>query len=406
MNLVSALLYGLFFFVQVLVAIYILVPTFSLLSYLLLNWLKIKTPYQKKPFLTDRNFEFGFIVTAHQEAQFILPIVDSILKQSYPNFYVYVVADDCDLSGIHFADPRVVVLKPEPPLHAKIKSIRYAIAEFKKKHDAIIILDSDNLIHPQFLQVMNNHFRKGYRVVQADFKPKNTDTVYARMDAIGDLYNFFLDREARMRLGISSSIWGSGVAIDYDLYNEVEYTSFLGGFDKKMQAHLVQRVPRMMFAPEAILYDEKVASGKSLETQRTRWIFAYFKYFKDSWAIFRNGIKRGNFNLIYFGFITLRPPLFIVLGAALLITVINYFVSTTLFVTWLLLLLSFVLSFVGIVLLKGKNAKYLYALLLIPVFVLRQVAALLKIKRANKAFLKTQHTKLVFIDDLLKRNVS
>jgi hypothetical protein len=226
------------------------------------------------------------------------------------------------------------------------------------------------------------------------------------MDAIGDLYNFFLDREARMRLGISSSIWGSGVAIDYDLYNEVEYTSFLGGFDKKMQAHLVQRVPRMMFAPEAVLYDEKVASGKSLETQRTRWIFAYFKYFKDSWAIFRNGIKRGNFNLIYFGFITLRPPLFIVLGTALLITGINYFVSQTLFITWLLLLLSFVLSFVGIVLLKGKSVKYVHALFMIPLFVLRQVAALLKIKQANKAFLKTQHTKLVFIDDLLKRNVS
>jgi cellulose synthase/poly-beta-1,6-N-acetylglucosamine synthase-like glycosyltransferase len=116
------------------------------------------------------------------------------------------------------------------------------LAQFKKKHDAVIILDSDNLIHPQFLQVMNNHFRKGYRVVQCDFKPKNTDTVYARMDAIGDMFNFFIDREARMRLGISASIWGSGVAIDYDLYNEVEYNNFLGGFDKKLQAHLVQRV--------------------------------------------------------------------------------------------------------------------------------------------------------------------
>lgn len=402
MNVVSVL-FGLFVFIQIVVAIYILVPTFSLLAYLLLNLFKVKRPYDKKPFLTDKNFEFGFIVTAHQEAQFIVPIVDSILKQTYPHFYVYVVADDCDLTGIHFTDKRVVVLKPEPALHAKIKSIRYALSNFVRKHDAVIILDSDNLIHPRFLEVMNNHFRKGYRVVQADFKPKNTDTVYARMDAIGDLYNFFLDREARMRLGISSSIWGSGVAIDYDLYNEVEYTSFLGGFDKKMQAHLVQRVDRMMFAPDAILYDEKITSGHSLETQRTRWIFAYFKYFRDSWAIFWNGIRRGNFNLIYFGFITLRPPLFIVLGAAFLVTIINYFVSTTLFVVWLCLLLSFVLSFVGIVALKGRSVKYLQALAMMPLFVLRQVAALFKIGKANKSFLKTQHTELVFIDDLLKR---
>lgn len=406
MSLLVSALFFLFLFIQLLIALYILVPTFSLLSYLVLNLFKVKTPYQKKPFLTNRDFEFGFIVTAHQEAQFILPIVDSILKQTYPNFYVYVVADDCDVSNMPFTDRRVILLKPQTPLHSKIKSIQYALSNFKKKHDAVIILDSDNLIHPHFLEVMNNHFRKGYRVVQADFKPKNTDTIYARMDAIGDMYNFFLDREARMRLGISSSIWGSGVAIDYDLYNEVKYTSFLGGFDKKLQAHLVQRVDRMMFAPEAILYDEKITSGGSLETQRTRWIFAYFTYLKDSWAIFRNGIKRGNFNLVYFGFITLRPPLFMVLGAAFLITTINYFISKALFVTWLALLLSFVLSFIGIVALKSKSVKYLQALVMMPFFVLRQVAALLKISKAKTSFLKTQHTKLVYIDDVMEQEQS
>jgi hypothetical protein len=36
-----------------------------------------------------------------------------------------------------------------------------------------------------------------------------------------------------------------------------------------------------------------------------------------------------------------------------------------------------------------------------PVFVLRQVAALFKLKKARKSFLPTQHTKLLFIDDLL-----
>jgi cellulose synthase/poly-beta-1,6-N-acetylglucosamine synthase-like glycosyltransferase len=403
MNVVLTILYALFLFLQTVFAIYILVPSFSLLSYLLFNLFKVKTPYEKAPFLTDKNFSFGIIVTAHQEAQFILPIVDSILKQTYPHFHVYVVADDCDLTGIGFTDKRVVVLKPETPLHAKIKSIRYALSRFVRKHDAVVILDSDNLIHPDFLNVMNNHFRKGYRVVQAAFKPKNVDTLYARMDAVGDLYNFFLDREARMRLGISSSIWGSGVAIDYDLYNEVEYTSFLGGFDKKLQAHLVQRVRRMMFAPDAVLYDEKVASGGSLQTQRTRWIFAYFNYFGDSWAIFWNGVKRGSFNLMYFGFITLRPPLFIVLGAAFVITAANYFISSTLFAVWLLLLLSFVLSFIGIVALKGRSVTYLQALFAMPLFVLRQAAALFRVRQANKSFLKTQHTKLLFIDDLLKR---
>jgi hypothetical protein len=45
--------------------------------------------------------------------------------------------------------------------------------------------------------------------------------------------------------------------------------------------------------------------------------------------------------------------------------------------------------------------RYIKTLALMPLFVLRQVAALLKINRAKKSFMKTQHDRLVFIDDLL-----
>lgn len=389
---------------QLVVACYVVLPFLLLLLYILLRAFNIKTPFEKKPFLTDKNFDFAFIVTAHQEAQFILPIVDSILKQTYPHFTVYVVADDCDISGMHFKDGRVQLLKPEPALHAKIKSIQFAVANFSRAHDALIILDSDNLLHPHFLHVMNAHFQKGYRVVQCDFKPKNEDTRFARMDAIGDLYNFFLDREMRMRLGLSASIWGSGVAIDTDLYKSVKYEHGLGGFDKRLQAHLMQSTPRIAFAPDAVLYDEKIDSGASLETQRTRWIFAHFRHASDNWKLFVNGLKRLDFNLIYNGFVSLRPPLFITLGAAFLIFIINLFINPMLALVWAVILFSFVLSFVGIVAIKSKNPAYLRTLFSMPLFVLRQVAALFKIKKANRSFLKTKHTAVVYIDDVLKEN--
>jgi cellulose synthase/poly-beta-1,6-N-acetylglucosamine synthase-like glycosyltransferase len=404
MQTLTSFLLILFYIIQGIVALYVLIPFLSLLSYFITNLFRIKGPYERKPFLTDKNYEFGIVITAHQETSFIIPLVDSILKQTYQQFYIYVVADDCDVTSLNFTDQRVNILKPSPSLHSKIKSIHYAVNQFVRKHDAMIILDADNLIHPQFLNVINNHFRKGYRVVQADFKPKNTDTVYARMDAIGDMFNFFIDREVRMKLGISPAIWGSGVAIDLDLYKEVEYSNFLGGFDKKLQSHLVQQVDQIAFSTDAILYDEKISSGKSLENQRTRWISSYFKYFKESLAIFFKGIKTFNFNLVYFGFITLRPPLFIVIGAALLLTLVNYFINPVLFVIWLCVLVSFVLSFIAIVVVKGKSIQYLQALCMLPLFVLRQVAALMKIKKAKTSFLKTQHTKLVFIDDLLGAN--
>lgn len=403
MNLFLSILFYTFVVIQAILALYVLVPTIFLLVYGLLKLLGVRKPFDRTKYQTDKNFEFGIIITAHQETKFVVPLVDSILKQEYQGFAVYIVADDCEPGELKYDDPRIQVIHPSPALHSKIKSIHHAIALFKRKHDAIIILDADNLIHPAFLATMNRYFQKGYRVVQADFKPKNTDTDYARMDAIGDMFNFFLEREARSWAGLSAAIWGSGVAVDYDLYTEVQYASFLGGFDKKLQSHLVQRVKRIAFAPEAILFDEKITNAKSLETQRTRWISSYFKYFRESLSILWQGVKKGSFNLFYFGFITLRPPLFILLGGAFLVTIINFFVSATLFYAWLGILACFILSFVAIVAIKGKDIRYIKTMALLPFFVFRQFMALLKLKRAKKSFLKTEHSQLIYIDDLLKK---
>jgi len=403
MQIFYTILLILFIVVQSLIALYLLIPFFSLLVYALVRLFRVRSPFQKRPFLTDKQYEFGIIITAHQETEFIFPLVDSLLKQTYPSFYVYVVADDCDTKDLTFSDPRIIVLNPNPPLNAKVKSIHHGITSFIRKHDAVIIFDSDNLVHPSFLQVMNDHFRKGYKVVQADFKPKNTDSNYARMDAVGDMFNFFTEREVRMCIGLSATIWGSGVAFARELYDGIEYRDLLGGFDKKLQAHLVQSVDRIAFAPEAILFDEKISTGQSLETQRTRWIHAYFKYFKESFQIFLKGLKTFDINLLYFGFSLLRPPLFIVLGGAFFFTVFDFFFLPAGFYSWLAVLLSFILSFVAIVAIKGKDLRFIKTILLMPLFVLRQVMALFKMGRAKKSFMKTPHTKLLYIDDLISK---
>lgn len=403
MNIVFNIIFDAFLFFQFIISIYIFLPFIFFACYLVLRALNIKDPSYRRPKLYDKNFRFGIIITAHEEVQFIHPLIDSILKQTYPYFDVIVVADACDITGLDFPDPRVRIMKPEPALHSKVKSIRYAISKFTEKPDAVIILDSDNLIHPSFLEVFNSYFQKGYKVVQADFKAKNLDTVYARLDAIGDMFNFFIDREAKMNLGLSSAIWGSGIAVDFDIYNEVSYSSFLGGFDKKLQSYLAQRVDRIAFAPTAILYDEKIASGKSLETQRTRWINAYFKYFKENLTIMGKGIKKGDFNLFFFGFITLRPPLFILFGFGAVSMIIDYFVNPVYSLIWLIAFASFVFTFVAIVIMKGRDIKFIKALFMLPFFVLRQFMALLKLKKAKKAFLKTTHTKVVFIDELINQ---
>jgi cellulose synthase/poly-beta-1,6-N-acetylglucosamine synthase-like glycosyltransferase len=121
-------------------------------------------------------------------------------------------------------------------LHSKIKSIHFAISNFKNEPDALIIFDSDNLVHPNYLFNLNRYFQKGFKVVQTHMLSKNTDNTYARLDSIGHIYYTFYERLVKMQLGMSSAILGLGIAIDYELYKEINYKKTVGGFDKKLQS--------------------------------------------------------------------------------------------------------------------------------------------------------------------------
>lgn len=389
--------------IQLPVAFYLLQPGLLLLFHYLR---KLVYPYRSPlvlPAKIDKDFDFAAIVTAHKDTRFITPLVDSLLKQQYNGrFHVYVVADACDISGLHFTDPRVTLLKPASDFNAKIRSIQYAADNFIREHDVLIIFDSDNLAHPAYLDVLNKYFRQGYRAVQTHMLSKNTDTIYARLDSVGHIYHTFLERQMRMELGMSAHILGLGIAVEWELYKEIMYKDRLGGFDKKLQADIVKKIPRLAFAAEAYVYDEKVDDGQTLEKQRTRWIFTYFHYFRSNLDLFLTGLKRGSFNLIYFGLIVLRPPLFLVLFAAFLFVVAGYFISPVYSFLWLGILLSYVISFILIVLTQSRQKGMGQALLYIPVFIFRQVRAMLGMKKAGKSFLKTEHNKVLFIEDILK----
>jgi cellulose synthase/poly-beta-1,6-N-acetylglucosamine synthase-like glycosyltransferase len=399
MVIVLKILAGIFWSMQGILAIYLLIPFFLLLLHAIMGKRRLENRY---PVVKDKEYDFAAIITAHQDTRFIPPLVDSFCHQTYSRFVVYVVADDCDISDLHFTDPRIQLLRPEKPLHAKIQSIKYAVDHFIRPHDALVVFDSDNLVHPQYFEKLSQYFRRGFRAVQTHMLSKNTDTIFAKLDSIGHVYNTFVERQAKMELGLSSSILGLGIAIETELYRQVMYKDGLGGFDKKLQADIIRAIPQLAFAEDAIVYDEKVDDGNTLEKQRTRWIYTYFKYFPVNWKLFVTGWRRLNFNLIFFGFTVLRPPLFITMGLAFICLLADLLISTQLAMVWAGVLAVFVLSFILIILTQSRQKGMYKAILYIPVVVVRQISALLKIKKAGKDFLKTDHIKVVYIDELLK----
>src|ERR1700743_955283 len=124
---------------------------------------------------TDKEIQFGIIITAHKETEFIPPIVDSLLKQTHSRFNVYVEAENCDHHHPRFSAPRIPILDPPQPFHNQLASLQYGFENLSADDEVLVIFDPDNLVHPNFLKVLNTWSNKVYGAVQGKLQPKNTE---------------------------------------------------------------------------------------------------------------------------------------------------------------------------------------------------------------------------------------
>ncbi len=375
---------------QVLIGYNLVLPFFLLLFYLLV---KPKQTINYHPTDSANEADYAIIVTAYEQTNLLAGVVASILKLNYNNYLIYIVADKCDISNLNFDNEKVILLRPEEVLSSNTRSHFYAINRFKRNHERLAIIDSDNLVDPDFLNAINLRFDQGFYAVQGLREAKNLDTLYACLDAARDIYYHFYDGKLLFTLGSSATLAGSGMAFTTRLYKEcLEHQDIIGaGFDKILQKEIVTRGYRIAFAEGAIVNDEKTSKSEQLVNQRARWINTWFKYFSFGFSLVGKGLYKRNLNQFLFGLILLRPPLFIFLILGLLFTSINIFLNPLVALIWILGFVLFIVGFMLSLLINKTSSKIYQSLWGIPKFIYFQVLSLLKVKNANKHSIATKH---------------
>lgn len=404
----SLIVWALWLVIQAIAASYLLQPFVLLLLYAFERYrgkppgrTPVATPFTP----SGRQFQFGIIITAHAETDFIPPIVDSLLKQTHPFFNVYVVADNCNIDHLEYTDSRIHILSPLLPLNSQVASLEYGFRQFDEKDEICLIFDPDNLVHPLFLEVLNGWFNAGYLAVQGNIKAKNMQGVYARIDTLGMQFGSFVDRISRSALDLSVHICGCGISVHRTIYERIIYDekSLTGGFDKHLQADLAMHVPRIAYAADAIFYDEKVDDARDFEKQRTRWIAAYFKFLGKAFSVFRAGLKKQDLNLISFGYNLMRPPYFLLLIFAVGMCAIGFVLSPPVGQGWLLVLVVFTLSFFIIGSLDNGDRNFFKSIVFIPVLIYHQLRAFYKLGAGRRKLMQTRHSKVMYIEELLEK---
>ena len=340
-----------------------------------------------------READYAVIVTAYEQTTLLPEVIGSLLKMNYRNYLIYVVADKCDVSDLRFPAEKVVVLRPPETLASNTRSHFYAIRHFQRPHERLTIIDSDNLVNPDYLHELNKPFEEGFDAVQGVRAAKNLNTTYACLDAARDIYYHFYDGKILFGAGSSATLAGSGMAFTTALYQEtlgsLDITG--AGFDKVLQYQIVTRGKRIAFSENAVVYDEKTTNTDQLVKQRARWINTWFKYFGYGFTLAGKGLAKLNWNQFLFGLVLLRPPLFIFLFLSLLFTLINLWVAPVISLVWLGGMALFVAGFVLALRRSHTDARIYQSLPNIPKFMFYQVLSLMKIRKANKYSVATRH---------------
>ncbi|MCX2479501.1 glycosyltransferase [Pedobacter sp. MC2016-15] len=371
---------------QVIIGYNLVLPFLLFVFYKLVKKSRPKT-------LSNKEYDYAIIVTAYEQTALLPAVVASLLQVKYSNYLIYIVADNCDISTLNFTDPRVILLRPEKVLASNTRSHLYAIANFRRDHEILTIIDSDNLTDPNYLNELNVFFDAGYEAVQGVRAAKNLNTTYACLDAARDIYYHFYDGEVLFQLGSSATLSGSGMAFKTALYkacfDNLDITG--AGFDKVLQAQILRMNKRIAFAKDAIVYDEKTSDSAQLVNQRSRWINTWFKYFGYGFDILLRGVKRFDFNQFLFGIILLRPPLFIFILLSGLCALMNIFIFPVYSLIWIIAFGLFILSFVIALKNHATDPRIYKSLINIPKFIFFQLLSLVHARQANKRSVATKH---------------
>lgn len=339
--------------------------------------------------------QFVILFPAYKEDAVIENAVNNFLQQDYPktNYDLVVIADQMhDETNRKLSELPITLLKVNFESSTKAKSMRYAIQMLKdKKYDMAIIMDADNTVEPSFLNEINNAYYSGAQVIQAHRMAKNLNTDTAILDAVSEEINNSIFRKGHVRLGFSSALIGSGMAIDYSwLKKHIDELS-TSGEDKELEALLLKENIFIEYLENVHVYDEKTQKDSVFYNQRRRWLASQLHAFKNNIGNLPKALVAGNIDYANKIFQWMMLPRILLLGFIFIISVIILFYQWTWAIKWwsleLLLVIAFSLS-VPDYLVTDKFRK---ALLKAPKLFLLMTMNLFRLRGVSKKFIHTKH---------------
>lgn len=235
---------------------------------LLREWRRYKHPCRHR---------FAVVIPAHNEENVIFDSVCSVLSCIYPRdlFDVFVIADNCTDKTARLARDAgaKVLVRCSKKLRGKQYALKWAFQKINlDKYDAVIVLDADNHVHRNYLRALDSELAKGHRAVQGYVETKNPCDSWITANYAYMFWYICRLQMVRTRIGLSAWLAGTGLCLSTDVLRRVGWNVQTMTDDVEYTCQLILAGERVVFAPDAVIYDQKPLNLADSMRQRLRWI--------------------------------------------------------------------------------------------------------------------------------------
>jgi len=321
---------------------------------------------------------FAVIIPAHNEESMIGAALESWARVDYPPdlFSVHVIADNCTdrTAEVVLARGGSCLERQDPDRQGKGYALAWALETITlDPYDAIVIVDADTAVCPDFLLAMNTRLVGGAKVIQGFDGILNPDeSLLTRLMHITNIMKNLLFNHAKSKVGLSVQLMGTGMCFDRAVLQKLGWNAFSIGEDGEQFSYLAEAGVRVEFEPRAIVYAHEASSFDQAYTQRIRWSSGRMQLVGLGLRLLGRGIRRRDLHLIDAA-LTFLIPSYVQLGnVTILACCLTLFVTVPgrdVLLPWFSALLAAqaLYFFMGLGM-SGLSTKSLSSLSLVPVF--------------------------------------
>lgn len=365
---------------------------------------------------------FAILIAAHNEEAVIGALLENLKKLDYPQslYDTYVICDNCTDRTAEIAAAHQVraMERFDSVKKGKGHAIEWMLEQLwleKRSYDAVVILDADNLVSPNFLLEMNEKLMEGKQVIQGYLETKNPYDSWVSLSYA--LMYWYMNRAwqlARYHLHLPNVLGGTGICITTQLLKEIGWGANSLTEDVEFTARCVEREIYPTWAHEAIVYDEKPIDLASSMRQRLRWmqghVYCARRYF---FRLVKQAVKNRNFAQMDAALYLFQPFRFMLF---IIYSLMVYFqVFTSSFADWgirevlpdwfwLAVSIFFFLQTPIVLLIEKKPLKAFLGFIPYQFFLLTWIPVTVWafFTSNNKQWSHTQHTRAIRIEELSK----